>query len=64
VLVNAGMSCTVGDEARRVPSQRDRRNKAKAAPRDIGNEPIPIASVMQPVAQCRNMDVNVGQLDK
>jgi hypothetical protein len=45
-------------------SQRDWGNKAIAAPRDIDNEPIPITSVAQPAAQCRNMDGKVGRLDK
>jgi hypothetical protein len=39
-------------------------NKAIAAPRDIDNEPIPITSVTQAAAQCRNMDGEVGWLDK
>jgi hypothetical protein len=42
----------------------DRRNKAIAAPRDIDNESIPITSVTQRAAQCRNMDGKVGRLDK
>ena len=42
----------------------DWRNEAIAAPRDIDNEPIPITSVTQPAAQCRNMDGQIGRLDK
>jgi len=32
--------------------------------RDIDNEPIPITSVTQRAAQCRNVDGKVGRLDK
>src|SRR5262245_52541386 len=42
----------------------DWRYKAIAAPRDIDNESVPIASVTQRAAQCRNMDSKVGWLDK
>ena len=45
-------------------SHRDGRNKAITASRDIDNEPIPIASVTQRAAHCRNMDSKVGRLDK
>jgi hypothetical protein len=45
-------------------SQRDWRNKAIAAPRDIDNEPISITSVTQRAAQCRNMDSKVCRLHK
>jgi hypothetical protein len=40
----------------------DWRYKAIAAPRDIDNESIPITSVTQRAAQCRNMDGQVGRL--
>ena len=40
------------------------RYKAIAAPGDIDDEPIPIASVAQRAAQCGNMDREVGRLDK
>src|SRR6266702_1198508 len=59
-----GASCHSRRRISCVASQRDRRNKAIAAPRDIDNEPIPITSVTQPAAQCRNMDGQVGRLDK
>ena len=42
----------------------DRGDEYIAAPRDIDNEPIPITSVTQRAAQCRNMDGQVGRLDK
>jgi hypothetical protein len=42
----------------------DWRYKTIAAPRDIDNETTPIASVTQRAAQCRNMDREVGRLDK
>src|SRR5262249_41482056 len=42
----------------------DRGDEAIAAPRDIDNEPVAIASVTQHTAQCRNMDGEVGRLDK
>ena len=42
----------------------DWRYKTIAAPRDIDNESIPITSVTQRAAQCRNMDREVGRLDK
>jgi hypothetical protein len=42
----------------------DWRYKTIAASRDIDNESTPIASVTQRAAQCRNMDREVGRLDK
>jgi hypothetical protein len=42
----------------------DWRYKTIAAPRDIDNESIPIASIAQRAAQCRNMHREVGRLDK
>jgi hypothetical protein len=48
-----------GDGKRALP---DWRYKAIAAPRDIDNESIPITSVTQRAAQCRNMDGQVGRL--
>ena len=39
------------------------RDKTVAAPTDIDNEPIPITSVTQRAAQCRNMDSEGGRLD-
>jgi hypothetical protein len=50
-----------GADKRALP---DWRYKAIAAPRDIDNESTPIASVAQRAAQCRNMDSEVGRLDK
>ena len=47
--------------ARLLPGWRD---KTVAAPTDIDNESIPITSVTQCAAQCRNMDSEVGGLDK
>jgi hypothetical protein len=38
--------------------------KTIPAPTDIDNEPIPISSVSQRAAQCRNMDSEGGRLDK
>jgi hypothetical protein len=58
-------SCKAGklhDADKRALS--DWRDKTIAAPRDIDNESIPIASVTQRAAQCRNMDGEVGRLDK
>ena len=42
----------------------DWRYKTITASRDIDNESIPITSVTQRAAQCRNMDREVGRLDK
>jgi hypothetical protein len=50
-----------GADKRALPGWR---YKAIAAPRDIDNESIPITSVTQRAAQCRNMDREVGRLDK
>jgi hypothetical protein len=41
----------------------DWRDKTVAAPSDIDNERIPIMSVTQRAAQCRNMDSEGGRLD-
>jgi hypothetical protein len=46
--------------ARLLPGWRD---KTVAAPTDIDNEPIPITSVTQRAARCRNMDSEGGRLD-
>jgi hypothetical protein len=54
--------CSAGCSA--LARQLDRGDEAIAAPRDIDNEPAPIASVTQRTAQCRNMDGEVGRLDK
>src|SRR5215467_3778301 len=50
-----------GADERALPNWR---YKTIAAPGDIDDEPIPVASVAQRAAQCRNMDREVGRLDE
>src|SRR3981081_4389752 len=63
-LRDSTLTATSSSLNRPAASQRDWRNKAIAAPRDIDNEPISITSVTQRAAQCRNMDGQVGRLDE
>jgi hypothetical protein len=42
----------------------DRANELVSPPGDIDDEPIPVASITQRAPQCRNMDGQIGRLDK
>src|SRR5262245_19426370 len=70
---------TVGDRCSGLPAQRgavlvsicfdaasdgDRGNETVTSPRDVDDEAIPLSSVAQRAAQRKNMDSQVGGLDK
>ena len=72
LLVTANKECQTGAKSCKAGKLYDAdkgalpdwRYKTIAASRDIDNESTPIASVTQRAAQCRNMDREVGRLDK
>jgi hypothetical protein len=59
----AGPLCKSGLRSVLVSQNPDRGDEAVAAPFDVDDKPIPIASVPQRAAQRGNMDREVGGLD-